>query len=60
MFKKFIFTLLVLSISLSSFSQTKQAEIWTDLVMSQMTVEQRISQLLMVAAYSNKGEISHR
>ena len=50
-----LFLLLFLCVSLSVSSQSLESKNWVDSIMSNMTEEERISQLFMVAAYSNKG-----
>ena len=57
MYKK-VFFLLFLSFSNSLSSQNTESEKWADSIIINMSQEERISQLLMVAAYSNK-EKSH-
>ncbi|MBT3418181.1 MAG: serine hydrolase [Flavobacteriales bacterium] len=56
MCRKVIFTLVLSVFSFSLFSQNSSAELWTDSVINNMSEDDRIAQLLMVAAYSNKGE----
>ena len=55
MYKK-VFFLLFLFFSNSLFSQNTESEKWTDSIISNMSPEERISQLLMVVAYSNKNK----
>ena len=55
MFKQFTILLIVFS-SLIGFSQNTNSDIWVDSVFSTLSEEDKISQLLMVAAYSNKGK----
>ena len=55
MYKK-IFFLLFLFLSNSAFSQNTKSEKWADSIISNMSQEERISQLLMVATYSNKDK----
>ncbi len=63
MFKKvYFFTFLYLSITSAGFAQkltnasTSDEMNWVDSVYESMTMEEKIGQLFMVAAYSNKGE----
>ncbi|MBT7620688.1 MAG: hypothetical protein HN594_06390, partial [Flavobacteriales bacterium] len=55
MCKKVLF-LLFLFFANFLFSQNIESEKWADSIISNMSPEERISQLLMVAAYSNKDE----
>ena len=55
MFKQFTILLIVFS-SLIGFSQNTNSDIWVDSVFSTLSEEDKISQLIMVAAYSNKGK----
>ena len=55
MYKK-VFFLLFLFLSNSLSSQNTESEKWADSIISNMSPEERISQLLMVAAYSNKDK----
>ena len=56
MYKKIILSCICYIFSFSSFSQSTRAEIWADSIMENLSQEDRISQLLMVSAYSNKGK----
>ena len=56
MYEKIILSCICYIFSFSSFSQSTRAEIWADSIMENLSQEDRISQLLMVSAYSNKGK----
>ena len=58
MFKFFLIILLYFINVSNSEAQDLNAKFWVDSIMEQMSEEQRIAQLLMVSAYSNKS-ISH-
>ena len=55
-FNKLIFSLVFLLIMINLSAQSLRQDIWVDSVFSTMNEDQRISQLLMIAAYSNKDE----
>tara|TARA_B100001741_G_scaffold109231_1_gene89930 strand:+ start:4054 stop:6966 length:2913 start_codon:yes stop_codon:yes gene_type:complete len=55
MYKKMILSCICYIFSFASFSQSSKAEIWVDSIMENLSEEDRIAQLLMVSAYSNKG-----
>ena len=60
MFKKYKYTLLlpllVFLISVTAVAQPRMKEQWADSVMNSLTPDERIAQLLMIRAYSNRDE----
>ena len=56
MFKKIVSFFIFSVLSTCLFSQTNNQEKWVDSVMNNLSEEERIAQLLMVSAYSNKDK----
>ena len=56
MFKKIVSFFIFSVLSICLFSQTFTQEKWVDSVMNNLSEEERIAQLLMVSAYSNKDK----
>ncbi|HCT71205.1 MAG TPA: hypothetical protein DF409_09425, partial [Bacteroidales bacterium] len=60
MFTKYRYTLLlplfVFVISINAVAQPRMKEQWADSVMNSLTPDERIAQLLMIRAYSNRDE----
>ena len=56
MCKKVFFLLFLFFFYILVSSQDSESEKWADSVISNMSPEERVSQLLMVAAYSNKNK----
>ncbi|MDA9663572.1 serine hydrolase [bacterium] len=54
MYRRVLYSIIISFISLISFSQSTIQENWVDSVFNSLTQEDRIAQLLMVSAYSNK------
>ena len=56
MFRRLLVYLLCICMYSSVFSQSSVSEVWADSIMRKMSSDQKIAQLFMVSAYSNKGE----
>ena len=50
------FLLVIISQAFAFQTQDEKAEKWVDSVLTQMTINEKIGQLFMIAAYSNQGE----
>ncbi len=49
------FLLVIISQAFAFQTQDEKAEKWVDSVLTQMTINEKIGQLFMIAAYSNQG-----
>lgn len=65
-YKNVILFFLLISLSLISFSQKRnpifysESNHWVDSIMLTLTEEERLGQLFMIAAYSNKGDVHEK
>jgi len=56
MLKRFLYISLLLLGTISSYSQDIEQRVWVDTQLEKLSLEEKITQLMMVRAYSNKGK----